>query len=255
MSSRNNASPTPVITLRPDWPAPRGVHACTTTRDGGYSRAPYHGLNLADHVGDDAAAVAANRRLVMEALGLPGEPMWLRQVHGSRVIDAAAAGANPTADAAYTTRAGTVCAVLTADCLPILLCRRRGTAVAAVHVGWRGLAAGVIAASVQATAADGAELLAWLGPAIGPQAYQVDDDVRDALNAAVNDAGDAFARTSTGKWRVDLYHLARRALADAGVTRVYGGGWCAFSDERRFYSHRRDGVTGRMATMVWMQDE
>lgn len=244
----------PVMALRPDWPAPACVRACTTCRSGGFSAPPYLSLNMADHVGDDPDAVAANRRRVGQTLALPASPLWLRQEHGVSVIDAAGAAAGSVADGAYTTRPGMVCAVLTADCLPLLLCRRAGDAVAAVHVGWRGLAGGIIARAVAALG--GAELLAWLGPAIGPRAYQVGEEVVQALGRAVAGAPrDAFTPAGPGKWRVDLYRLAAAALARAGVGAVHGADWCTFTDEQRFYSYRRDGVTGRMATLIWLDDK
>jgi YfiH family protein len=241
-----------VTVITPDWPAPPGVHACTTTRWGGISRAPYDSLNLAAHVGDAPDAVQANRRRTAAALGLPSAPVWLTQVHGDRVVDAAAAAPGATADASYTTHPGIVCAVLTADCLPVVLCHREGGRVAAVHAGWRGLAGGVIEAAVRALACPGAELLAWLGPAIGPRAYEVGDDVKSVLDRGMAGAAAALRPVSPGKWRADLYALAAQRLAGAGVRGVYGGTWCTFSDVGRFYSYRRDGETGRMATLVWM---
>lgn len=251
MLKRETRPAGPVLTVTPNWPAPGGVRACTTCRGGGFSRSPYQSLNLAGHVGDDPQVVEANRQRAAGALSLPGAPVWMRQVHGADVIDAACAGSDPLADGAYATRTGVVCAVLTADCLPVLLCRRTGDAVAAVHVGWRGLAAGIIDRAVQTLG--GEDLLAWLGPAIGPQVYQVGDEVVQALREAVADPPvGAFEAAGPGKWYVDLYRLAACALARAGVGAVYGGGWCTFSDAERFYSYRRDGVTGRMATMIWL---
>ena len=240
------------MALRPDWPVPDRVRACTTSRRGGVSRSPYVSLNLAGHVGDDPGAVAANRQRVIRSLSLPAAPVWMRQVHGTVVVDAAGAGPEPVADGAYTSRPGVVCAVLTADCLPLLLCTRAADAVAAVHVGWRGLAAGIIGEA--AAALGGADLLAWLGPAIGPRAYEVGEEVVLALRRAVTDAPpEAFTAAGPGKWYVDLYALATCALARAGVGAVYGGGRCTFADDRQFYSYRRDGVTGRMATMIWLE--
>lgn len=253
MLKRDNRPAASVEVLRPDWPAPEGVRACTTCRGGGVSDPPYRSLNMAGHVGDEPRAVAANRRRVAQALHLPGPPVWLRQVHGTSVIDAAGAGDEPVADGAYATRAGLVCAVLTADCLPVLLCNGGGDAVAAVHAGWRGLAGGVIGEAVAALGRT--ELMAWLGPAIGPRAYQVGDEVVEALRRGVADApADAFRPDGPGKWYVDLYRLAACALAHAGVGAVYGGGWCTVADPERFYSYRRDGVTGRMATMIWLEN-
>ncbi len=241
-----------VIAITPDWPAPPGVRACTTTRVGGVSRAPYDSLNLAAHVGDDSARVAANRQRAAAALGLPDTPLWLTQVHGNRVVDAALAPPGIDADASFTTRPGIVCAVLTADCLPVVLCHRRGGRVAVAHVGWRGLVNGVIDQAVRAMACPGDDLLAWLGPAMGPQVYEVGEDVMAEMRGGVDDAEGAFTGASAGKWYADLYTLTRRRLAGLGLNRVYGGTWCTYTESRRFYSYRRDGVTGRMATLVWM---
>lgn len=234
--------------IEPDWPAPRGVRAASTVRSGGFSQGAYAGLNLGAHVGDDPAHVAANRRLLGEALNLPAEPLWLHQVHGAGVIDADKS-ASLTGDAAVTRRAGAVCAVMTADCLPILLCDRSGSCVAAVHAGWRGLAGGVVEAAVAAL--DGTDLMAWLGPAIGPEAFEVGEDVRRVFCDRAGDCSSVFSRSGGERWRADLYEIARRVLRRAGVREVYGGGCCTHSDPERFYSYRRDGRTGRMATLIW----
>ncbi|WJW74922.1 peptidoglycan editing factor PgeF [Thiohalobacter sp. IOR34] len=238
--------------LIPDWPAPAVVRALTTTRAGGVSRPPYDSLNLADHVGDDPAAVAANRERLRTRLGLPAEPVWLRQVHGTGIVDAARLSGTAGADGSTTAQPGVVCAVLTADCLPLLLCDRAGRRVAAVHAGWRGLAGGVIEAALDAMDRPGSELLAWLGPAIGPRAFAVGDEVRAAFVAADPAAATAFHREAGG-WRADLYALARQRLAARGVRAVYGGHWCTHEDRARFYSYRRDGDTGRMASLIWLE--
>lgn len=238
--------------IRPQWPAPANVRACTTTRTGGQSLPPYDTFNLGDHVDDDPVAVAANRERLVQRLGLAVQPVWLRQVHGVHVIDAAAPGAQPEADAAYSFVPGVACAVLTADCLPVLLCDRAGTRVAAAHAGWRGLAGGVIEAAVRELHAPGEELLAWLGPAIGPDAFEVGDDVRAAFVGRDEGADAAFKRSANGKWLADLYALARRRLAALGISAVYGGDWCTYTDSSCFYSFRRDRVTGRMASLIWM---
>ena len=239
----------------PDWPAPPRVRACTSTRSGGHSSAPYAGFNLGDHVGDDPAAVAANRRLLAAELELPAQPRWLRQVHGCAVLDAAAEGADCTADAVLARGPGRVCAVLTADCLPLLLCDRAGTRVAAVHAGWRGLAAGVIEAAVERLGRPPSELLAWLGPAIGPDAFEVGPEVRAAFVRSDPAAADAFVPVRPGHWLADIYRLARLRLAALGVGLVSGGDYCTVSDPERFYSFRRDGVTGRMASLIWLENE
>lgn len=233
-----------------DWPAPATVRAVSTTRHGGVSAAPYDSLNLGDHVGDDPAAVTENRARLARALELPTPPVWLRQVHGTQVIAAAAGGCE--ADAAHTQQAGVVCAVLTADCLPLLLCNSAGTQVAAVHAGWRGLAAGVIEAALDSMG-EPKHLMAWLGPAIGPAAFEVGDEVRAAFLAQDASAQAAFRPSPTGRWLADIYQLARVRLAARGVNRIYGGHWCTYSDAERFYSHRRDQVSGRMATLIWLE--
>lgn len=239
--------------LRPDWPAPANVRAATTLRVGGTSNGAYASCNLGDHVGDSPAAVAANRAAVSAALALPHAPAWLQQVHGTRVVNAAEVTTPIAADGSFATAPGAVCAVLTADCLPVLLCSFAGDAVAALHAGWRGLAAGIVEAGVRAFARPGELLLAWLGPAIGPQRFEVGDEVRAEFCAHDPAAAAAFVASGEGKWRANIYLLARQRLAALGVTAVYGGGLCTIADAERFYSYRRDGVTGRMASLIWLQ--
>ena len=246
----------------PDWPAPPKVRALQTTRQGGVSRPPYARLNLGDHVGDDPDAVAANRRIVGRAAGV--QPVWLNQVHGTRVIDVAGDGTHsthgthgatdlpPEADAALTRRTGTACTVMTADCLPVLFCDDAGTVVAAAHAGWRGLLAGVLENTVSAMEVPPNELMAWLGPAIGPRAFEVGDEVRTAFVAASSEAAPAFQAVAGGKWLADIYLLARMRLAGQGVERVFGGNFCTVTETDRFFSYRRDGQTGRMASMIWL---
>ena len=237
--------------IRPRWPAAPRVRACTTTRVGGVSSGPWASLNLGDHVDDDPAAVAQNRARLADALGLPGAPQWLRQVHGTRVRRPA--DAPDCADACFEDRPGRVCAVLTADCLPVLMCNAAGTRVAAAHAGWRGLHAGVLEQTVSAFGDPPTKILAWLGPAIGPQAFEVGDEVRAAFVADDAAAQAHFVANRPGHWLADLYGLARLRLARVRVTRVSGGGFCTYSQPERFYSYRRDGVTGRMASLIWMQ--
>ena len=237
--------------LLPDWPAPAGVKALTTLRRGGVSRVPYADWNLADHVDDDPEAVRENRRLLRERFRLPAEPVWLTQVHGSSLVDAARASAPAQADGSYATTPGAVCAVLTADCLPVLFCSLDGQRVAAVHAGWRGLAGGVLEAALDALGPG--EYLAWLGPAIGPAAFEVGPEVRNAFLAFQPTAAAAFQETRPGHWLADLYGLARLRLAARGLDAVYGGEHCTFREAERFYSYRRDGVTGRMATLIWRE--
>ena len=238
--------------LVPDWPVPPRVQARQTLRGGGVSPSPWASWNLGDHVGDDPGRVAANRAALRAQL--PADPLWLRQVHGVAVAEAGAATAGCEADAAVARQAGAVCAVMTADCLPVLFCDRAGSVVAAAHAGWRGLAGGVLEATVNAMAVPPGEILAWLGPAIGPAQFEVGDEVRAAFTAGDPGAAAAFVPHGPGKWLADIYALARRRLAAAGVDAVSGGGLCTVSDGRRFFSYRRDGVTGRMATLVWLAD-
>jgi polyphenol oxidase len=245
--------------IEPDWPAPAGVRALSTLRSGGVSAAPYASLNLGGHVGDAPEAVAQNRRTLAAAAGLPSEPAWLAQIHGVEVVDLDAvrhqgiSGSPPPADAAFTRRAGRVCAILTADCLPILLAADSGDLVAAAHAGWRGLAGGVIEAAVGALGVAPGRLMAWLGPAIGPQHFEVGPEVREALLQGDSGAQDAFAPNARGRFMADLAALARRRLVSLGVDRIYGGGHCTFADGDRYFSHRRDGITGRQATLIWLE--
>lgn len=236
--------------ILPDWPAPDRVRALQSTRWGGVSLGAYASLNLGDHVGDDPAAVAINRAR-MAAL-MPAEPLWLQQVHGVAVAAAESARSGDPADAAVACVPNRVCAVMTADCLPVLLCDRAGTVVAAAHAGWRGLCAGVLEATVAAMRRPGEELLAWLGPAIGPGAFEVGEEVRSAFVAADPAADQAFAARDGGKWLADIWMLARQRLAALGVNEVHGGGMCTVNEPERFFSYRRDGITGRMATCIWL---
>ncbi len=237
--------------LVPDWPAPPSVRAAMTTRRGGFSTGPYASFNLATHVGDDARAVAENRRRLRAALSLPSDPQWLDQVHGRRVA-ILSQPATGSADAAVAFAPGPVAAVLTADCLPVLLANRAGNRVGLAHAGWRGLVAGVIEATVDALATNPADLIAWLGPAIGPAAFEVGGEVRRML-VATQPESEADLRPGRGqKYLADLPGLARRRLAACGVTAVYGGGHCTVADPLRFYSYRRDGQTGRMAALIWL---
>ncbi|HEX2082210.1 MAG TPA: peptidoglycan editing factor PgeF [Xanthomonadaceae bacterium] len=245
--------------LEADWPASPRVRAFATLRSGaGVSRPPFDAFNLGARCGDDAAAVEANRTELATRFGLPSPPRWLQQVHGTGVVhfDASTAALSqhdePQADAAVTSTPGVVLAILTADCLPVVFAAEDGSEVAAAHAGWRGLAAGVLDATVAAMRTSPDRLLAWLGPAAGPQAYEVGEEVFDAFVGADAGAATAFAATRPGHWKVDLYALARRRLAAAGVERVHGGGLCTISDPQRFYSHRRDQRSGRMATLAWI---
>lgn len=224
----------------PDWPAPERVKAMTTTRAFG---------NLAGHVGDDPEMLATRREVLRRRL--PADPLWLTQVHGTTCVAVEGSFAGVEADASFARSPGHVCAVLTADCLPILLCDDAGSMVAAIHAGWRGLAAGVVEATVHAMATPGDRLLAWLGPGIGPATYEVGRDVLLAFSGTEG-ALKAFNEKDNGKWQCDLYAIARHRLASVGVTRVWGGPHCTFTDNKLFFSHRRDGVTGRMASLIWI---
>lgn len=237
--------------LRPDWDVPANVRAVMSTRRGGVSRGPYESFNLAAHVGDDGGAVAANRHRLRHALGLPAEPGWLDQVHGASVAVLERGRVGP-ADAAVTFVPGHVCAILVADCLPVFLAGRAGDRVGIAHAGWRGLAGGVVEATVAALACDPASLVAWLGPAIGREAFEVGDEVRAAFVDRDPGAAGAFRAGRAGRFLADLPALARRRLAALGVGPVSGGGSCTFSDAGRFFSYRRDGATGRMAALAWL---
>lgn len=264
--------PAPELLL-PDWDAPAGVRAAFTLRRGGCSAPPCDSFNLALHVGDDPASVVANRLALRRALRLPAEPRWLAQVHGASVHDADAdavddadagaagavadAAAPAVADAAVTRRAGVVLAIMVADCLPVLVCSADGHQLAVAHAGWRGLAAGVLERTVHAIGAPARELRAWIGPAIGVGRFEVGGEVRDALLAGewAQDAAAAacFGANSAGRWQCDLAGLARLRLARLGVGQVRGGHWCTAADAGRFFSHRRDGRTGRMAALLWRE--
>jgi YfiH family protein len=237
----------------PDWPAPVQVRAVNTTRWGGVSQPPYDSLNLAGHVGDAPAHVAENRRRLAVTLNRVHEPAWLEQVHGTTVVEAETVSAPVIADAAWTRAPSRPCVVMTADCLPVLLCDRDGTVAAAAHAGWRGLAAGVIGATVARLGISPMELLAWLGPAIGPDAFEVGEEVRAAFLEL--DTGNAvcFRPSPAGRWLADLYELARRQLRGLGIWAIYGGGFCTFSEPERFFSYRRESRTGRMASLIWLE--
>lgn len=253
--------------IEPDWPAIPGVRAAFTLRTGGVSAAPFDSLNLGAAIGDTPEAVAENRRRVRERLRLPAEPVWLEQVHGTAVVQAesvrASAGvsATPKVDASLTPKAdasvahapGHVCAIRVADCMPVLFAALDGSAVGAAHAGWRGLAGGVLEATVEQLSTPASELVAWMGPAIGPRNFEVGDDVRTSFLERDASAASAFVRNDRGRWQCDLYALARQRLNRLGVTRIYGGGWCTYAESDRFFSYRRDGQCGRMAALIWRE--
>ncbi|WP_339528983.1 peptidoglycan editing factor PgeF [Pseudomonas mucidolens] len=236
--------------LIPDWPAPIGVKACVTTRAGGVSLAPFDSLNLGDHVEDRLEAVLENRRRLTDAFNI--QPAWLRQVHGVRVVEADP-GRIAEADGSWTRTPGIACTAMTADCLPALFCTRDGTRVAAAHAGWRGLAAGVLEATVDSLQVEPDHVLVWLGPAIGPQAFEVGPEVREAFMRRHPQTSQAFAPSQApGKFMADIYQLARLRLAAHGITAVYGGGFCTVNDPR-FFSYRRSPRTGRFASLIWLE--
>jgi polyphenol oxidase len=237
----------------PDWPAPARVRAWVTERAGGTSAGSYAALNLGTHVGDSPERVADNRARVRAGVPLPSEPVWLEQVHSTTVLDLDR-DAVAAADGAVTSHAGVVCAVLTADCLPVIFAARDGTRVGVAHAGWRGLLNGVLPAAVRALGTPPAEIVAWLGPAIGAASYEVGAEVREAYLALDATAATAFTPNARGRWQADLYALARASLADAGIEGVHGGGFCTYREADRFFSHRREAPCGRFATLVWLSD-
>lgn len=244
----------------PEWPAPARVKALFTTRKGGVSSVPYASLNLGDHVGDDPSRVEQNRTLLRRFL--PEDPSWLKQTHGTTVIDAGAwrlktAEGAPEGDAVFTRQSANVCAILVADCLPILFCDRNGTIVGLMHAGWRGLAAGIVQRTLSAIDHRDSPLMAWLGPAIGPGRFEVGEEVRNTFIQRDSKSARAFARPpeagdNAGKWLANIFLLAQQQLMDAGITEIHGGGVCTYNDPDRFFSYRRDGVTGRMAGLIWL---
>ena len=234
------------------WSAPSNVHALTTTRAGGVSSGAYGSLNLGNHVGDDPLAVAENRSRAREQLSLPGEPVWLRQVHGSRIVIADAYDDGGDADGSYTAQPGTVCAIMTADCLPVFLCSVDGGRVGLFHIGWRGLAGGLVRKAARVFSG-GAGALSWLGPAIGPRAFEIGEEVKTGIEAAVGGGTAGFAPSGKGRWLADLYALTAAELEREGVACAYDERLCTFTDASRFFSHRRYNPCGRMASLIWME--
>lgn len=249
--------PNPQQWVLPDWPAPDSVRACVSTRLGpGVSVAPFDRFNLGSRCGDAVEAVSANRTALVQSLGLPTDPAWLHQVHGTEVVTIMADldPGEPRADAAITRSRGAVLAILTADCLPILFASNDGAEIAAAHAGWRGLCAGIIEQTVAAMTTSPANIMAWLGPAIGPQVYEVDGLVRDSFVNENIDAVAAFQSVRSGHWLCDLYALARLRLQRLGITQISGGDLCSHSDAQRFYSYRRDSAnSGRMVSLIWRE--
>lgn len=242
--------------LEADWPAPDFIKAGTTLRDGGESSSPYNSFNLATHVGDELSIVTQNRSLLKRSLNLSSEPQWLEQTHSTTAIMLPNDIENPQADAVYTLKKNTVCAVMTADCLPVLITDRQGSCVAAIHAGWRGLCDGIIEASIKKLPVDPQSLLVWLGPAIGSDVYEVGKEVYDAFTLGKQgnaDAKQAFTPTVEQHWLFDIYLLAKQRLNKIGVSHIYGGNHCTLSEKEHFFSYRRDGVTGRMANLIWIE--
>jgi YfiH family protein len=243
--------------LTVNWDAPANIHAAMTLRTGGVSRGEFASLNPATHVNDDMNAVMENRAMIKQMLNLPSEPVWLEQIHSNIVVQADVMTASPLkdwqscekADASFTSQSGVVCAVMTADCLPLLFCSKDGQKIAAIHAGWKGLLAGIITNTVMALETN--ELLVWLAPAIGAEKFEVGSEVRELFIAKNPDFAAAFRPHIAQKWLADIYQLARIELAGLGITQIYGGEFCTVSDPARFYSYRRDNITGRMATLIW----
>lgn len=246
--------------LTPDWPVPANVRAAVSLRRGGHSTGAYESFNLGAHVGDDAEAVAGNRRQLMRELQLPAEPRWLKQIHSDKVVEARNDRLVRTADGSFATGPGVVCAVLTADCLPVLICDKAGTRVAAVHAGWRGLAGGVVRSCVGMLGCDPENLLVWLGPAIGPRAFETGVDVLEAFFESAQNGAHMEAITHCFRphrekplhFLADIYALARVELHGLGVMEIYGGDHCTVSEDDNFFSYRRDKTTGRMASLIWL---
>jgi len=236
--------------ITPDWPAPQQVHAASTCRTGGFSQGKFASLNLAQHVSDDMAHVLANRELIKNKLSLPSNPVWLQQTHSTQVVCADFIKGAIEADASYTRRKNIVCTILTADCLPLLLCNQQGTYIAAIHAGWRGLLTGIIENTL--LTAPTSQLFAWLGPAIGSQCFEIGTELRTAFLDKSSDFSDAFKALSNDKYLADIYQIARIILKKHGVQAIYGGHHCTFTEVDHFYSYRREGQTGRMASLIWL---
>ncbi|HAW93999.1 MULTISPECIES: peptidoglycan editing factor PgeF [unclassified Arsukibacterium] len=238
--------------IKPAWPAPANVKAISSTRHGGYSAGPFHSLNLGNHVGDSADAVRRNRQQFQTNAAMPGQPVWLNQTHSTHCISlSSVAITNCDADASFSVQPGLICTVMTADCLPVLICNRQGTEVAAIHAGWRGLCNGIIENTLQLFSRPD-DCMAWLGPAISQQAFEVGADVRAAFMQQDPGAGAAFVPGVSGKWFADLYLLARQRLTASGIHAIYGAEYCTYQQTADFFSYRRDGQTGRMATAIWL---
>jgi hypothetical protein len=238
--------------IYPDWPAPESIQAVSTSRHGGLSQSPYNTLNLGDHVGDDIDTVTKNRERLAATGRLPNAPLWLNQVHGTDVVIADSWQHGDNGDAISSCSPNQVCAIMTADCLPILLCNKQGDQVAAIHAGWRGLAAGIVEKTLRHFNCLPNEIIAWLGPAIGPQKFEVGHDVFEAFTLTSPTASKAFQQIDSEHFLADIYLLAKQRLNAYGIHAIFGGDRCTVSEPEHFFSYRRDGITGRMASMIWI---
>lgn len=238
----------------PDWPAKPNIKAISSTRLGGVSRAPYNGFNLAEHVDDNTDDVTENRRKLKEYGRLPAEPCWLQQTHSTIVVSANPEQQSIDADGSVCNQAGVVCVVQTADCLPILLTTNNGNKVGALHAGWRGLCNGIIEKGIAAMMTQPDQIIVWMGPAIGPNYFEVGEDVFNAYDNTYPGSSQVFKATGDRKWHMNIYEAARQVLHKSGVNQIYGGDHCTYTDEKHFYSYRRDGICGRMASMIWMEN-
>ena len=242
----------PECWLPADWPLPGHVHAGCTTRLGGYSKTPYDTLNLGEHVGDIQADVSRNRKYLIDTVALPAEPSWLKQTHGNRVVELAKTSFNHEADGAYTRQPGIICTVLTADCVPVLLSSEDGQEIAAVHAGWRGFSKDIIASAIAHFISPGPRISAWIGPCIGVQHYETDENIKKSCLEVAGSGGDAFLPSRPGHCLTDLQKLVQQRLQELGVCRIYGGQYCTYTHSRLFYSYRKEGTTGRFASLIWM---
>lgn len=246
--------PVPVV-IRPNWALPANIKACVTTRQGGFSQGNYDSLNLGDHVKDDPDTVCRNRQLLRGYLQLPAEPLWLQQTHSTICVNAALSESGCEADAAWTDQPGVVCTVMTADCLPVFFANPKEGKIAVAHAGWRGLAQGVLENTLKALDCPADQVSVWLGPAIGPDVFEVGDEVKEAFVSQLDQTDTAFTRNERGRWLADIYLLARLRLQQQGVQLISGGGFCTYSDSDRFFSYRRQAITGRMASLIWMENQ
>lgn len=243
------------IVITPDWPAPQNIQAVSTTRQGGFSQAPFDTMNLGTHVGDDPSVVSKNRNQLKQLASLPNSPLWLQQVHGTDVIHASSWQQSSQADAIYSDQPNQVCAIMTADCLPVLFTDKQGKQVAAAHAGWRGLLNGVLENTVSQFTGDRDDILVWLGPAIGPKQFEVGHEVYAAFTADSQDSQQAFKISDQTHYLADIYLLAKLRLTALGITQIYGGDFCTVTEEQRFFSYRRDGITGRMVSLIWIESK